>query len=158
MVEPLLRELKAGGPPKTRVESPRDHPKQILTNEERRKLAAWILACAAGQKPKDRVEVSAKVKQMLRARHTSNKQRNYRAGTIRLNEQELAAVRSRPGSGAPIVGPRRGCARLGRALLPASPSCSATRPLWPRPAPSCAERVPSMCGKTRSYPRSGGGT
>ena len=32
----------------------RDHHNQILTNEERHKLASWLLACADGNSPKDR--------------------------------------------------------------------------------------------------------
>jgi hypothetical protein len=94
MVEPLLKELKAGGT-KRRVDAPRDHHCQVLTNDERVKLAEWILACAAGQDPKDRTAVSAKVKEMLRARHASNKRRKWRDGSIRLNDQEVAAVQSR---------------------------------------------------------------
>lgn len=77
MVEPLLKELKAGGK-KKRVDAPRDHHCQVLTNDERIKLAEWILACAADQNPKDRTAVSAKVKDMLRARHASNKKRKWR--------------------------------------------------------------------------------
>ena len=75
MVEPLLAELKKGGAKNRRMDAPRDHHNQILTNAERVKLAEWILACAAGQEPKDRTKISAKVKEMLRARHSSNKQR-----------------------------------------------------------------------------------
>ena len=85
MVEPLLKELKAGGT-KQRVDAPRDHHCQVLTNNERIKLANWILACAAGQDPKDRTAVSAKIKEMLRARHASNKRRKWRGGTIHLNQ------------------------------------------------------------------------
>ena len=58
MVEPLLRELKANG----KISAERDHHHQILTNEERRKLAEWILSCADGQDPKDRTQISAKVR------------------------------------------------------------------------------------------------
>lgn len=93
MVQPLLKELKAGGT-KRRVDAPRDHHCQVLTNDERIKLAHWILACAAGQNPKDRTAVSAKVKEMLRARHASNKRRKSRAGCIRLNDQEVAVKQS----------------------------------------------------------------
>jgi hypothetical protein len=46
MVEPLLKELKAGGT-KLRVDAARDHHCQVLTNNERVKLAEWILACVA---------------------------------------------------------------------------------------------------------------
>jgi hypothetical protein len=53
MVHPLLQELKEGGS----IAADRDHAKQILTNTERHKLAAWILKCADGQNPKDRTEV-----------------------------------------------------------------------------------------------------
>ena len=94
MVEPLLKELKAGGQMQ-RMDAPRDHPKQILTNDERYKLGAWLLACAAGQDPKTRIQISAKVKQMLRARRASNRRRNWHGGSIRLNEQELDWVRSK---------------------------------------------------------------
>eukprot|EP00966_Prymnesium_polylepis_P310961 7184452-Prymnesium_polylepis.1 len=90
MVQPLLTELKAGGA-KKRVDAPRDHPKQILTNQERRDLAAWLLACADGQDPKDRTAVSTKVREMLRARHASNKRRSWTGGSIKLNAEEKAA-------------------------------------------------------------------
>ena len=91
MVEPLLRELKAGGK-KSRTDSARDHHSQVLTNDERLQLGAWILACVDGQCPKNRKEVSAKVKEMLRARHASNKRRQWVGGSIRLNVQEKAVV------------------------------------------------------------------
>jgi len=65
MVEPLLKELKAGPKKNARVNATRDHQKQILTNDERIQLGEWILACAAGQVPKDRTAVSSKVKEML---------------------------------------------------------------------------------------------
>ncbi len=94
MVQPLLAELKAGGV-KKRLDAPRDIPCQVLTNDERCKLAEWMLACAAGQNPKDRAAISAKVKDMLRARHAANKRRNWRGGSIRLNDQEVAVVQSR---------------------------------------------------------------
>ena len=94
MVEPLLKELKAGGK-KLRVDAPRDYPFQILTNDERIKLAQWILACGKGQVPKNRSEISDKVKNVLRARHASNKKRQWCGGSIKLNEQEVAAVQSK---------------------------------------------------------------
>ena len=91
VIEPLRKQLKING--KFDVDD-RDHHNQILTNMEREKLAAWILGCADGQKPKDRVEISCKVREMLKARHASNKQRRWRAGCIRLNPAEEAAVKS----------------------------------------------------------------
>ena len=39
--------------------------------------------------------MSAKIKEMLRARHASNKRRKWRSGCIRLNDQEVAVVQSR---------------------------------------------------------------
>ena len=69
MVEPLLRQLKQNG----KVgDDGRDHHAQILTNNERCKLAEWILACVDGHNPKDRVQVSSKIKEILRARHKYN--------------------------------------------------------------------------------------
>ena len=91
MVEPLLRELEQYGS----IADDRDHAKQILTNDERRKLAQWILACADGHNPKDRTQLSAKVRQMLKARHASNKKKRWRAGSLRLNPQEVAAADSK---------------------------------------------------------------
>ena len=91
MVEPYRRYLKENG----RLPDDRDHHRQILTNSERLKLAAWILACAEGQNPKDRGKVSVKVRQMLRARHVSNKSRKYGKGSILLNAQEKAALESK---------------------------------------------------------------
>ena len=92
MVEPLLRELKKTGGVLSDV---RSHHSQILIDSERLKLAEWILACADRQDPKDRVSVSAKVREMLRARHKSNKQKRYGKGSVRLNEKELDAVQSK---------------------------------------------------------------
>ena len=141
MVEPLLKEMKAGGT-KKRVDAPRDHHCQVLTNGERIKLADWILACAAGQDPKGRTAVSAKFKAMLRARHASNKRRKWQGCCIRLNYQEVAVVQSREPShllprltqalGARRAGPRRACARSGHVLQRAGRSCWATTPLWAR--------------------------
>ena len=59
------------------LEIVRDHAKQILTNDERHQLAQWILACADGQDPQDRTKVSAKIKELLLARHCSNKKKNW---------------------------------------------------------------------------------
>ena len=53
-----------------------------------------MLACADGQAPKDRAAIAAKVKEMLRARHASNKHRQWGGGSIKLNDQEVAAVHS----------------------------------------------------------------
>ena len=88
MVEPHLRELRAG----RGIDYVRDHHNQILTNDERRKLAEWMLQCADGQDPKDRAKISAKVKEMLRARHASNKKKKYGAGSIRLTASTGARV------------------------------------------------------------------
>ena len=49
MIEPLIRELKSTG---GKFLDDRDHHNQVLTNNERIKLAEWILACGDGQKPK----------------------------------------------------------------------------------------------------------
>lgn len=95
MVQPLLTELKAGGTKKRRVDAPRDHHKQILTNAERLALANWILACADGQQPKNRAQVSAKVREMLLARHGSNKKRHWCGGSIKLNDLEMAVARNK---------------------------------------------------------------
>jgi hypothetical protein len=72
MVEPLRRKLKETGS----IDLVRDHHRQILTNEERHQLAEWILACADGQDPNDRTQVSAKIKELLKACHASNKKKN----------------------------------------------------------------------------------
>ena len=78
IVEPLIRQLKATG----KIEDHRDHSNQILTNVERRQLAAWILACADGQEPKDRTKISTKIKVMLKARHASNKRKKYELACV----------------------------------------------------------------------------
>ena len=92
MVEPLLRELKTNG----KIADDRDHHHQILTNKERRKLATWILACADGQDPKDRTQISTKVREILRARHAANKKKKWRPelGVVRLSDKELECVES----------------------------------------------------------------
>ena len=138
MVEPLLVELKAGGT-KKRMDAPRDHPKQILTNQERRDLAEWMLCCAAGQEPKDRAAVSAKVKEMLRARHASNKRRSWTGGSIKLKCVGSCRARGRAGSGARCVGPRRASARSGSVWPPASPCCWATTLQCCREGPECGQ-------------------
>jgi hypothetical protein len=53
------------------------------------------LACADGQDPKDRTKISAKLREILRARHKRNKQLKWSHGFLRLNENELAAVESK---------------------------------------------------------------
>ena len=90
IVEPLLRQLKATG----KIEDHRDHKHQILTNVERQKLAAWILACADGQDPKDRTNISTKIRAMLKARHASNKSKKYGRGSVLLNPAEVSAAES----------------------------------------------------------------
>ena len=72
----------------------RDHHKQVMTNTERMEVARWALLSADGQKPKDRVMVSSKIKMVLRARHKSNKARKYGPGTLRLNSSELDTLKS----------------------------------------------------------------
>jgi hypothetical protein len=150
MVEPLLKELKAGGT-KRRVDAPRDHHCQVLTNDERVKLAEWILACAAGQDPKDRTAVSAKVKEMLRARHASNKRRKRQRSVLRPSHAArlcacavLCRARGPAGSGARCVGPRRACARSGHVLQHASRSCWATTQPWVRRKARRAHRRPGL--------------
>ena len=56
----------------------------------------WFLrrGRVTGQDPKDRTAVSATVKEMLRARHLSNKRRSWTGGSIKLNAEEKAAVNS----------------------------------------------------------------
>jgi hypothetical protein len=93
MVHPLIVELKGAGK-NVRLDAPRDHHNQILTNAERLALAEWVLACADGQQPKGRTEISAKVREVLLARHASNKRRQWCGGSIRLNAQELAVARN----------------------------------------------------------------
>jgi hypothetical protein len=99
MVHPLLVALKAAGK-NVRAEAPRDHHNQVLTNAERLALAEWILACADGQQPKTRSQVSDKVREVLKTRHASNKKKQWRGGSIKLNRAELAIVRG-------VVDPQR---------------------------------------------------
>ena len=80
--QPLLRQLKENG---KFDDDDRDHHAQILTNNERRKLADWILACVDGHNPKDRVQVSSKIKEILRARHKYN-QNTLVSGSFELNK------------------------------------------------------------------------
>ena len=89
MIEPLIRELKSNA---GKFLDDRDHHNQVLTNSERVKLAQWILACADGQDPKDRVKVTLKVREMLRARNASNRKRKWGTGTVRLTDPEIAAA------------------------------------------------------------------
>lgn len=94
MVHPFLVELNGRGK-NARLEAPRDHHKQILTNAERLALADWILACADGQQPKNRAQISTKIREVLLARHASNKKKHWHGGSIRLNDQEMAVVRNK---------------------------------------------------------------
>ena len=94
MAQPLmLTELKADVNKKC-LDAPRDGHKQILANDERRQLAGWMLASADGQAPKDRAAVTAKVEEMLPARHASNTRRQWGGGSIKLSHQEVAVVHS----------------------------------------------------------------
>lgn len=120
MVEPLLRQLKQNG---KFDDDDRDHHAQILTNNERRKLANWILACVDGHNPKDRVQVSAKIRQILRTRHAYNKKMKVARWRARAASSR---ARTPSGSGARRAGPRTASARSGRALRRASHSCWAT--------------------------------
>ena len=69
-----------------------------MTNLERKEVAHWALLPADGQKPKDRAQVSLKIKEVLRARHTKQQGAQVRAryglGTVRLNQAELDALSS----------------------------------------------------------------
>ena len=89
-VNPMIKKIRAG-----KDIDLRDHHLQIMTNKERLQVAEWILACADNQDPKDRTEVSVKIRQILRARHADNKRRKYGKGSVPLNESELDAVKSR---------------------------------------------------------------
>ena len=62
-----------------------------------RKEGAWqsLVVWGDGHNPKDRTQISAKVRQILKARHASNKKKKWRAGSVRLNAQEVAAAQSR---------------------------------------------------------------
>ena len=57
-------------------------------------MAEWVLACADGQQPKGRREISVKVREVLLVRHASNKRRLVR----RLNQAE------RPAAGGAVCG------------------------------------------------------
>ena len=72
----------------------RDHLHQVLTNDERKKLATWILECADGYKPKHRTDVYVKMKEILRARHRQNKRRKYGTGSIPLSVTEVRSPNS----------------------------------------------------------------
>lgn len=91
MVQPLLKKLKES----KSIAVVRDHHSQVLTNDERRELAKWILACADGQDPKDREQVSVKIKELLKARHACNKRKKGGRGFVRLNREEVAVVHSK---------------------------------------------------------------
>ncbi|KAL3912605.1 MAG: hypothetical protein SGPRY_008278 [Prymnesium sp.] len=71
----------------------RDHHLQILTNDECKKLASWLLSCVDGAKPKDRKDITQKVYQILTARHKFNKKkRKYGPGSIPRNAREAEAL------------------------------------------------------------------
>ena len=67
---------------------PRSHHKQVLTDEERRQLSTWCLACADGGKPKDHAQITTKIKELLRARLLANRAKARAGGAIKLNEAE----------------------------------------------------------------------
>ena len=69
-VKKAITILKRGAPA-------RDHHRQTLTNSERELLAEWLLNEANHHKPKTRSDVSAKVREMLKARHTYNRSKKW---------------------------------------------------------------------------------
>lgn len=75
----------------------RDHHNQIMTNDERLQLASWLLQCADGHMPKDRNEIAAKMRTMLRQRHAFNKRRKYGSGCIPLTPREVEFANSSDG-------------------------------------------------------------
>ena len=50
---------------------------------------------ADGQQPKNRAQISTKIREVLLARHASNKKKHWLGGSIRLNDQEMAVVRNK---------------------------------------------------------------
>jgi hypothetical protein len=94
IVEPLLRQLKETG----KIDDHRDHHHQILTNAERRKLSYPLLDSRVRgwrRNPRTARRFSVKVKQMLKARHASNKAKKYGPGSVRLTETEMNAAESK---------------------------------------------------------------
>ena len=75
----------------------RDHHNQILTNQERMKLATWLIECADGQKPKDRDQIASKIRTLLRERHRFNRSRKYGVGCIPLSRVEVEFVNKTTG-------------------------------------------------------------
>ena len=67
----------------------RDHPRQILTNDERRCLASWILESHDnGSRSMSNENIAAKVILILKGRHASNKKRKWRCcESLNMNEQ-----------------------------------------------------------------------
>ena len=53
-----------------------------------------MLACVDGHNPKDRVQISSKIKEILRARHAYNKKKKWGANCVRLSDREVACVES----------------------------------------------------------------
>jgi hypothetical protein len=80
-VKKAITILKRGAPA-------RDHHRQTLTNSERELLAEWLLNEANHHKPKTRSDVSAKVREMLKARHTYNRSKKWGKGTVALTDLE----------------------------------------------------------------------
>ena len=76
---------------------------------ERRQLAAWILACADGQEPKDRTKISTKIKVMLKTRHASNKRKKYELACVC---EVTPRARMPSGSGARACGPKSGLCKV----------------------------------------------
>ena len=72
----------------------RDHHLQVLTNDERCKLATWLMKCADGNCPKNRDEITSKMREMLRARNKDNRNRKYGMGTIPLSRTEVQFANS----------------------------------------------------------------
>lgn len=73
---------------------PRSQPTQIMTDTERKQVAKWIMECADGGKPRYRVDITKKIKEILRYRKASNKKRKHGKGTIKLNRNEREVLAS----------------------------------------------------------------
>jgi hypothetical protein len=68
----------------------RDHHRQTLTNSERELLAEWLLNEANHHTPKTRSDISAKARELLKARHAYNKSKKWGKGTVALTDLEVS--------------------------------------------------------------------
>lgn len=84
-VSQLLTALKKSGSVQMR-----DHPLQILLNDERKKLASWILECSDGGKDFSRSAISKKIV-MMKGRHADNRRKGFRLCQL-LNEAERGVL------------------------------------------------------------------